>query len=124
MRMEQEEVHAKVAKVAKNAKMKAFFVFFAFFATFALWFSGLSKRVFCSILQRQSPAPGDGNSFQNRRIIAVRAGSAREQAMTVGTEWVVDAEGCRETSLRDSGLIAAVLDLVVRDLGLTVVGSP
>jgi S-adenosylmethionine decarboxylase len=44
--------------------------------------------------------------------------------MKVGTEWLIDAEGCSEERLRDLPSLRRLCELVVRDLGLTVVGEP
>jgi S-adenosylmethionine decarboxylase len=44
--------------------------------------------------------------------------------MNVGTEWLVDAEGCSATLLRDIGTVRSVCDEVIADLGLRVVGGP
>jgi len=44
--------------------------------------------------------------------------------MLLGTEWLVDAEGCRPEALRDLDVLRALLDDVVRKLELHVVGSP
>ncbi len=42
----------------------------------------------------------------------------------VGTEYLVDAFGCRPDSLRDDGLLATLLDELVAEVGLTVVAPP
>ncbi len=42
----------------------------------------------------------------------------------VGTEWVIDALGCDENSLRDLSKIIALAHDIVADLGLKVVGDP
>jgi S-adenosylmethionine decarboxylase len=44
--------------------------------------------------------------------------------MNVGTEWLVDAEGCSSQLLRDLNTIKRVCDLVIADLDLRVVGRP
>src|SRR5262245_5886724 len=44
--------------------------------------------------------------------------------MSVGTEWIVDAGGCDATRLRDAEVLKKLLDSVVADLGLVVVGEP
>jgi S-adenosylmethionine decarboxylase len=44
--------------------------------------------------------------------------------MNVGTEWLVDAEGCSAEALRDIETIRRVCDRVIRDLALRVVGEP
>ena len=43
--------------------------------------------------------------------------------VNVGTEWVVDASGCRAELLRDRATLQALLDLAVAEIGLTVVGE-
>jgi S-adenosylmethionine decarboxylase len=43
--------------------------------------------------------------------------------MTVGTEWLVDAEGCRAEALRDLALVRSVLEAVLGRLELRVVGE-
>lgn len=43
--------------------------------------------------------------------------------MNVGTEWIIDAEGCAAGSLRDAGLILRVCEQVIADLDLRVVGQ-
>jgi len=43
--------------------------------------------------------------------------------MSVGTEWLVDASGCPAERLRDVATIRAVLDRVVAELDLRVVGE-
>jgi S-adenosylmethionine decarboxylase len=44
--------------------------------------------------------------------------------MSVGTEWLVDAEGCSPELLRDVEALRAVCEEVVADLDLRVVGQP
>ncbi|HXU08569.1 MAG TPA: S-adenosylmethionine decarboxylase [Blastocatellia bacterium] len=44
--------------------------------------------------------------------------------MNVGTEWLVDAEGCSAEALRDIETLRCVCDRVIRDLALQVVGEP
>jgi S-adenosylmethionine decarboxylase len=44
--------------------------------------------------------------------------------MSVGTEWIVDAGGCDAARLRDPDVLRRLLDAVVVDLGLVVVGEP
>ena len=44
--------------------------------------------------------------------------------MNVGTEWLVDAEGCSAEALRDIQTLRRVCDRVIRDLTLQVVGEP
>ena len=43
--------------------------------------------------------------------------------MIVGTEWLVDANGCRPEALRSLELLQTVFQRVVTDLGLQVVGE-
>ena len=43
--------------------------------------------------------------------------------MNVGTEWLVDAEGCSSQLLRDLNTIKRVCDLIIADLELRVVGQ-
>lgn len=44
--------------------------------------------------------------------------------MSVGTEWLVDAEGCSAELLRDIDAVRSVCEKVVADLALRVVGDP
>ena len=44
--------------------------------------------------------------------------------MNVGTEWLVDAEGCSAELLRDVDAIRSVCEEVIAELGLRVVGKP
>ena len=44
--------------------------------------------------------------------------------MNVGTEWLVDAEGCPAEVLRDVETVRRVCDQAVRDLALQVIGEP
>ena len=44
--------------------------------------------------------------------------------MNIGTEWLVDAEGCSAELLRDVDAVRNVCDEVLADLGLRVVGEP
>jgi S-adenosylmethionine decarboxylase len=44
--------------------------------------------------------------------------------MNVGTEWLVDAEGCSAEALRDIEKLRRVCGRVIRDLALQVVGEP
>lgn len=44
--------------------------------------------------------------------------------MNVGTEWLVDAEGCSADALRQIDVVRRVCDGVITDLGLHVVGEP
>jgi S-adenosylmethionine decarboxylase len=41
-----------------------------------------------------------------------------------GSEWLVDAHGCDPARLRDPDIVCALLDRVVADLDLRVVGQP
>ena len=43
--------------------------------------------------------------------------------MTVGTEWLVDAHGCRADALRDLAVVRALLEKVLLRLELKVVGE-
>lgn len=42
---------------------------------------------------------------------------------SVGTEWLVDASGCREEALRDDGLLRELLTRIVVELNLRPVGE-
>lgn len=44
--------------------------------------------------------------------------------MNVGTEWLVDAEGCLADLLRDIETLRGLCEEVIADLGLRVVGDP
>jgi len=44
--------------------------------------------------------------------------------MTVGTEWIIDAEGCPADVLRDLQAVRSVCEQVISDLNLRVVGEP
>ncbi len=44
--------------------------------------------------------------------------------MTVGNEWLVDAEGCSAERLRDLETIQVICDAIIRDLDLRVIGEP
>ena len=44
--------------------------------------------------------------------------------MNVGTEWLVDAEGCSADTLRDVDTVRGLCEEVIADLGLRVVGDP
>jgi S-adenosylmethionine decarboxylase len=44
--------------------------------------------------------------------------------MNVGTEWLVDAEGCSAELLRDIDAVRGLCEEVIADLGLRVVGEP
>ena len=43
--------------------------------------------------------------------------------MTIGTEWVVDASGCRPDALRDLTTLRRVCDRIIAELDLRVVGA-
>lgn len=43
--------------------------------------------------------------------------------MIIGTEWLVDASGCRAEALRDVAQLRRVFDQIIRDLSLRVVGE-
>ena len=47
-----------------------------------------------------------------------------EPTVGTGTEWVVDASGCKVESLRDLVLIQQICQQVVTDIGVKVVGEP
>ncbi|HYV06820.1 MAG TPA: S-adenosylmethionine decarboxylase [Blastocatellia bacterium] len=44
--------------------------------------------------------------------------------MNIGTEWLVDAEGCSAELLRDVDVVRSVCEAVIADLALRVVGEP
>jgi S-adenosylmethionine decarboxylase len=44
--------------------------------------------------------------------------------MNVGTEWLVDAEGCSAELLRNVETVRSLCEEVIADLGLRVVGEP
>jgi S-adenosylmethionine decarboxylase len=44
--------------------------------------------------------------------------------LIVGTEWLVEASGCDADALRDAAALRALVEAVVRDLDLRVVGEP
>jgi S-adenosylmethionine decarboxylase len=44
--------------------------------------------------------------------------------MNVGTEWLVDAEGCSADLLREIEIVRRVCEEVVKDLDLRIVGEP
>jgi S-adenosylmethionine decarboxylase len=44
--------------------------------------------------------------------------------MNVGTEWLVDAEGCSADLLREIEIVRGVCEEVVKDLDLRIVGEP
>lgn len=43
--------------------------------------------------------------------------------MIVGTEWLIDASGCRPETLRDADALRRMFDCIIGDLGLRVVGD-
>lgn len=43
--------------------------------------------------------------------------------MNVGTEWLIDAHGCRADALRDLGVVRALLERILARLELRVVGE-
>ena len=43
--------------------------------------------------------------------------------MIVGTEWLVEAEGCNAEKLRDAEILRAVFARIIADLGLKTVGK-
>ncbi len=43
--------------------------------------------------------------------------------MIVGTEWLIEAEGCDPEKLRDEKLLRGIFSRVIGDLGLKAVGS-
>jgi S-adenosylmethionine decarboxylase len=43
--------------------------------------------------------------------------------MTLGTEWLIDASGCDAAALADLDRLRAVLERVIRDLDLNVLGE-
>ena len=45
-------------------------------------------------------------------------------SMSVGIEWIVDADGCDADALRDRTRVCDVLDRIIGDLDLHVVGEP
>src|SRR5262245_49557305 len=51
-------------------------------------------------------------------------GSVPDAIMNVGTEWLVDAEGCSAELLRDADTVGRVCEEIIADLGLRVVGEP
>lgn len=44
-------------------------------------------------------------------------------SMIVGTEWLIEANGCDAESLRDESVIRTIMSRVIGDLGLCAVGS-
>ena len=43
--------------------------------------------------------------------------------MIVGTEWLVEATGCKPTTLRDESLLRDLFGRIIADLGLKAIGS-
>jgi S-adenosylmethionine decarboxylase len=43
--------------------------------------------------------------------------------MIVGTEWLIEANGCQAARLRDEAVVRGILDSVISDLGLTTLES-
>ncbi len=43
--------------------------------------------------------------------------------MIVGTEWLIDASGCRAATLRDSAALRRLFDCIITELDLQVVGE-
>src|ERR1044072_4025451 len=43
--------------------------------------------------------------------------------MTLGTEWLIDANGCDPTALADLDRLGEIFERVIRDLGLNVIGE-
>ena len=43
--------------------------------------------------------------------------------MIVGTEWLIEAAGCNEASLRDEAIVRGVMEAIIKDLGLRSIGS-
>jgi S-adenosylmethionine decarboxylase len=50
--------------------------------------------------------------------------SSTPQSMIVGTEWLIEAEGCSAERLRDEELLRRLFAQVVDDLGLKTLGDP
>ena len=44
--------------------------------------------------------------------------------LSTGTEWIIDAAECDPQRLRELGVLRAICDAVISDLGLNVVGEP
>jgi S-adenosylmethionine decarboxylase len=44
--------------------------------------------------------------------------------MIVGTEWLIEAEGCSAESLRDLSVLKMIFARVISDLGLKTIGEP
>lgn len=62
---------------------------------------------------------GEHRSFSLR----TRGGSLRDVTMIVGTEWLVDALGCRAEALRDLAAVRCLLEKVLVRLELRVIGE-
>jgi len=58
------------------------------------------------------------------RVSGELKGRLQAIIMNVGTEWLVDAEGCSAEGLRNIETLRRVCEEVVSDLGLRVVGEP
>lgn len=43
--------------------------------------------------------------------------------MIVGTEWLVEAAGCKPTTLRDERILRELFERIISDLGLKAIGS-
>ncbi|MBA2333475.1 MAG: adenosylmethionine decarboxylase [Blastocatellia bacterium] len=43
--------------------------------------------------------------------------------MIVGTEWLIEAEGCNQDKLRDETALRGIFARIIEDLGLKVIGS-
>ena len=43
--------------------------------------------------------------------------------MIVGTEWLIEANGCDQAALRDENVIRSIMSGVIADLGLRSIGS-
>ena len=43
--------------------------------------------------------------------------------MIVGTEWLVEAEGCNAEKLRDAEILRRVFSRIISDLGLKTIGK-
>ena len=44
--------------------------------------------------------------------------------LSTGTEWIIDAAECDPQRLRELGVLRAICDALISDLGLNVVGEP
>ena len=42
--------------------------------------------------------------------------------MIVGTEWLIEAAGCKRDNLRDEALLRSLFERIISDLGLKVIG--